>query len=161
MKVLVFAKQIPDVNSIRFDPATNRIVRENVPLSMNSFDRKAVEEAIRMKEKFGFHTVVASMGPPQAADILNESLRMGADEAYLITDRKFGGSDTLATSRILAEFAERIKPDIILAGRYSLDGETSQVPPEVATMLGYSFRSSVSKIDIDTASNTLTVDQDR
>ena len=100
MKVLVFAKQVPDVNSIRFDPATNRIVRENVPLSMNSFDRKAVEEAIRMKEKFGFHTVVASMGPPQAADILNESLRMGADEAYLITDRKFGGSDTLATSRM-------------------------------------------------------------
>ena len=161
MKVLVFAKQIPDVNSIRFDPATNRIVRENVPLSMNSFDRKAVEEAIRMKEKFGFHTVVASMGPPQAADILNESLRMGADEAYLITDRKFGGSDTLATSRILAEFAERIKQDIILAGRYSLDGETSQVPPEVATMLGYSFRSSVSKIDINTSENTIVVDQDR
>ena len=161
MKVLVFAKQIPDVNSIRFDPATNRIVRENVPLSMNSFDRKAVEEAIRMKEKYGFHTVVASMGPPQAADILNESLRMGVDEAYLITDRKFGGSDTLATSRILAGFAEKIKPDIILAGRYSLDGETSQVPPEVATMLGYGFRSSVSKIDIDSAGNTLTVDQDR
>ena len=161
MKVLVLAKQIPDVNSIRFDPATNRIVRENVALSMNSFDRKAVEEAIRMKEKYGFHTVVASMGPPQAADIMNESLRMGIDEAYLITDRKFGGSDTLATSRILAGFAEKIKPDIILAGRYSLDGETSQVPPEVATMLGYSFRSSVSKIDIDTASNTLTVDQDR
>ncbi|MCL4307381.1 MAG: FAD-binding protein [Candidatus Thermoplasmatota archaeon] len=161
MKVLVFAKQIPDVNSIRFDTATNRIVRENVPLSMNSFDRKAVEEAIRMKEKYGFHTVVASMGPPQAADILNESLKMGVDEAYLITDMKFGGSDTLATSRILAGFAEKIKPDIILAGRYSLDGETSQVPPEVATMLGYSFRSSVSKIDIDTAGNTLTVDQDR
>lgn len=161
MKVLVFAKQIPDVNSIRYDPSTNRIIRENVPLSMNSFDRKAVEEAIRMKEKHGFHTVVASMGPPQAADILNESLRMGADEAYLITDRKFGGSDTLATSRILATFAEKIRPDIILAGRYSLDGETSQVPPEVAAMLGYGFRSSVSKIDVDATGNTLTVDQDR
>ncbi|MEM0157206.1 MAG: FAD-binding protein [Thermoplasmataceae archaeon] len=161
MKVLVFAKQIPDVNSVRFDPSTNRIIRENVPLSMNSFDRKAVEEAIRMKENHGFHTVVASMGPPQAADILNESLRMGADEAYLITDRKFGGSDTLATSRILATFAEKIKPDIILAGRYSLDGETSQVPPEVAAMLGYSFRSSVSKIEVDTAGNAITVDQDR
>ena len=95
MKVLVFAKQIPDVNRIKYDPKTNRIVRENVPLSMNSFDRKAVEEAIRMKEKYGFETVVASMGPPQARDILNEALRMGIDSAYLITDRKFGGSETM------------------------------------------------------------------
>lgn len=160
MKVLVFAKQIPDVNRIKYDPKTNRIVRENVPLSMNSFDRKAVEEAIRMKEKYGFETVVASMGPPQARDILNEALRMGIDSAYLITDRKFGGSDTLATSKILSEFAAKIKPDIILTGRYSLDGETSQVPPELAVFLHFSFRSAVSKIDLNSEEGNMVVEQD-
>ncbi len=160
MKVLVFAKQIPDVNSIRYDPQTNRIIRENVPLSMNSFDRKAVEEAIRMKEKYGVETIVASMGPPQARDILNDSLRMGIDSAYLITDRRFGGSDTLATSRILSAFAKKMNPDLILTGRYSLDGETSQVPPEVAAFLGFGFRSAVSSINIDSEEKTMVVEQD-
>lgn len=160
MRVLVLAKQIPDVNKIQYDPVTNRIIRENVPLSMNSFDRKALEEAIRMKENHGFEVVVASMGPPQARDILNEALKMGADSAYLISDRKFGGSDTLATSKILSQFAVKIKPDLILAGKYSLDGETSQVPPEVAHFLGYSFRSSVSRIDLNVEERKMTVEQD-
>ena len=161
MKVLVFAKQIPDVNKIQYDPETNRIVREGVPLSMNSFDKKAVEEALRLKEKHGFDTIVASMGPPQASEILNEALRMGCDSAYLITDRKFGGSDTLATSRILSALVAKISPDLILMGKYSLDGETSQVPPEVAVFSGFNFRSSVSRIELDSGERTLTVDQDR
>ncbi|MEM0157972.1 MAG: FAD-binding protein [Thermoplasmataceae archaeon] len=149
MKVLVFIKQVPDVNKISFDPKTNRIIREGVPLMMNSFDKKAVEEAVRMKEKYGYQTCVATMGPPQAIEVINESMKMGIEEGYLITDRKFGGSDTLATSRILSAFARKIGPDIILMGKYSLDGETSQVPPEVAVMLGYNFKSSVSKLEID------------
>lgn len=160
MKVLVFAKQIPDVNQVKFDPETKRIVRENVPLSMNSFDKKAVEEAIRMKEKLGVETIVASMGPPQAAEILNESLRMGIDRAFLISDRKFGGSDTLATSRILSRLVDRLKPDIVLAGKYSLDGETSQVPPEIAVFSGYSFKSSVAKIEISEDGKSATVDHE-
>ncbi|MDS0256133.1 FAD-binding protein [Thermoplasmatales archaeon AK] len=149
MKILVFVKQVPDVNKIMFDPKTNRIIREGVPLMMNSFDKKAVEEAIRIKEKIGAETFVASMGPPQAIDVLNEAMRMGIDHGFLITDRKFGGSDTLATSRILSRFASEIKPDVILMGKYSLDGETSQVPPEVAVMLGYSFKSSISKLEFE------------
>lgn len=149
MKVLVFAKQIPDVNRIAFDPETGRIVRENVPLLINSFDKKAVEEAVRIKEKSGWETAVATMGPPQAADILNDSLRMGMDRAYLITDRSFAGSDTLVTSMVLAKLVEMLEPDLVLMGKYSLDGETSQVPPEVAVLSGYNFKSSVSKIDID------------
>ena len=148
MRVLVFVKQVPDVNSIGFDPKTNRILREGIPLMMNSFDKKAVEETIRLKERYGAETVVASMGPPGAAAVVNEALRMGIDQGYLITDRRFGGSDTLATSIILSRFATEIRPDVILMGKYSLDGETSQVPPEVAVKLSYNFKSSVSKIEL-------------
>ena len=100
MNILVLAKQVPDVSKITFNPETGRIVWEGVPLSINSFDRRAVEEAIRIKEKSGARVMVASMGPPQAVDILDECLQVGADEAFLITDRKFGGADTWATSRI-------------------------------------------------------------
>ena len=149
MKVIVLAKQIPDVDQVKFDPETKRIVREGVPLMINSFDKKAVEEAIRLKEKYSMETAVVSMGPPSAADMLNECLRMGIDSAYLLTDRRFGGSDTLATSTILSRFIEKTGADIVLAGKYSLDGETSQVPPEIASMLGWSFKSSISKIEID------------
>lgn len=160
MKVLVFAKQIPDVNQVKFDPQTNRIVRENVPLSMNSFDRKAVEEAVRMKEKLGWETAVATMGPPQAKAILNDSLRMGIDEAYLITDRNFAGSDTLATAKILSALVKKIKPDLVLAGKYSLDGETAQVPPEIAVFSGYAFKSSISRIEPGEKEGTLKVEHE-
>lgn len=160
MKVLVFAKQIPDVNQIKFDPHTNRIVRENVPLSMNSFDRKAVEEAVRMKEKLGWETAVATMGPPQAKEILNDSLGMGIDEAYLITDRNFAGSDTLATAKILSSLVRKLKPDLVLTGKYSLDGETAQVPPEIAVFSGYAFKSSISKIEMGEKERTLRVEHE-
>jgi electron transfer flavoprotein alpha subunit len=159
MKILVFAKQIPDVNQIGFDPATNRIIRENVPLQMNSFDRKAVEEAIRIKEKLGWETAVATMGPPSAADIINTSLRMGVDRGFLITDRAFGGSDTLVTSRILSSMVKYYGPDLVIMGKYSLDGETSQVPPELSKLCGFSFISSVSRLEIN--GDTCTVDQDK
>lgn len=148
MKVLVFVKQIPDVNKISFDPETRRIVRENVPLQINPYDKRAVEEAVRIKEKIGAEVVVATMGPPQSAEILNDSLRMGSDRAILVTDRAFAGSDTLATSKILSRVVELEKPDLVLAGKYSLDGETSQVPPEIAVFSGYAFKSSISKIEI-------------
>lgn len=157
MKVLVFAKQIPDVNQISFDPETKRIVRENVPLLINSFDKKAVEEAVRLKEAHGWETAVATMGPPQSREILNDSLRMGIDSAYLITDRAFGGSDTLITSKILAKVIEKVKPDIVLMGKYSLDGETSQVPPEVAVLSGYNFKSSISRLELEEGSDSCTI----
>lgn len=160
MKILVFAKQIPDVNQIKYDPGTNRIIRENVPLSINSFDKKAVEEAVRIKEKYGAETLVATMGPPQARDILNESLKMGIDKAYLITDRKFGGSDTLATAKVLSAFVRKMKPDIVLMGKYSLDGETAQVPPEVAVFTGYAFKSSIAKIDLEETEGTVLVEHE-
>ena len=147
MKILVLAKQVPDVNKISFDPSTGRIIREGVPLSINSFDKKAVEEAIRIKERLGAEVVVATMGPPQASDILNESLRMGADRGILITDRQYGGADTWATSRILSRLVEIETPEMVLCGKYSLDGETSQVPPQIAFFSGYSLGTSISSIE--------------
>jgi len=158
MKVLVFAKQIPEINSIGFDPVTNRIIRANVPLLMNPFDRKAVEEALRIKEKLGWETAVATMGPPSSAEIINLSLMMGIDRGFLLTDRAFGGSDTLVTARILSTFVSQYKPDLVLMGKYSLDGETSQVPPELAKICNFSFKSSVSKLTIN--GDLCTVEQD-
>ncbi|MCL4331969.1 MAG: FAD-binding protein [Candidatus Thermoplasmatota archaeon] len=160
MDILVLAKQIPEIDKIRFDASTGRIIRENVPLQMNSFDRKAVDEAIKIKEKHGGKVTVVSMGPPSADEILNLSLRMGADRAVLISDRAFAGSDTLVTSKVLAEFVRITSPDLVLAGKYSLDGETSQVPPEVAIFAGYNFKSSVSRIEIGEDLKSATVEHE-
>ncbi len=158
MKILVFVKQIPDISKVKRDPATNRIVREGVPLQINSFDKKAIEEAVRIKERSGAEVIAASMGPPSATEVLITCLKFGADSSYLISDRRLGGSDTLITSMALSAFAKKIKPDLILCGKYSLDGETSQVPPEIAVFLQYNFKSSVSRIDFN--ENRVTVTQD-
>ncbi len=149
MNILVLVKQIPEISKITFDKSKGRINREGVPLIMNSFDKRAVEEAIRIKEKDGSTVMVASMGPPQASDVLNESLRMGADKAYLVSDRRFGGSDTWATSSILSSLIKKLNPDLVLAGKYSLDGETSQVPPQIAQMINFNFVSGASKIEFN------------
>ena len=148
MKILVFVKQIPEISRIEFDPKTKRIVRDKVPLIINPFDKRAVEEGIRIKEKIGGEVVVATMGPPSASDVLNNSLRMGADRAILISDPAYAGSDTWITSRILSKVTEKISPDLVLLGKYSLDGETSQVPPEIAILSGYSYKTSVSRIEV-------------
>lgn len=149
MDILVFAKQIPEVGKIEFDEATGRIRRDSVPLVTNAFDRRAIEEGLRMRERHGGRVAVATMGPPSAEQVLRDAVLMGADAGFLITDRRYAGADTLVTSRILAKFCGRVHYDAILMGKYSLDGETSQVPPEVAEMLGVPFRSSVSRIDAD------------
>lgn len=150
MKILVFAKQIPEISRIEFDPKTNRIVRDLVPLIINPFDKRAVEEGIRIKERLGGCEVsVASIGPPSAAEILNTSLQMGADRAILVTDPVFAGSDTLITSAAISAMIKKLQPDLVLMGKYSLDGETSQVPPEAAVLAGYDFKSSISKIDFN------------
>ncbi len=160
MEILVLAKQIPEISRIQFDPSTGRIIRENVPLQMNSFDRKAVDEAIKIRERIGGKVTVVSMGPPSAMEILNLSLKMGCDRAILITDRAFAGADTLVTSMVLAEVVKKLSPDLVLAGKYSLDGETSQVPPEVAHFAGYNFKSSISKIDFTPDQNSLVLEHE-
>ena len=159
MNILVFVKQIPEISKIQFDPATNRIKRDQVPLIINPFDKRAVEEGIRLKEKHGGLVTVVTMGPPSAAEILNSSLRMGADRAILISDPAFAGADTWVTAKILSSVVLKLRPDIVLLGKYSLDGETSQIPPEVAVLSGYPFKTSVSKVEFSDDGNA-TVEQE-
>ncbi|MBX8631760.1 MAG: FAD-binding protein [Thermoplasmata archaeon] len=161
MKVVVLVKQIPDVNRIELDPSTLRIRREGVPLLMNSFDRKAIEESVRIKEKMGGEVIAVTMGPPASKDVIVEALRMGSDRGYVISDRRFAGADTYITARVLSSFITGIKPDLVLAGKYSLDGETSQVPPEIATIIGYPFKSAVTKIEFIRDGQAVSVEQER
>jgi electron transfer flavoprotein beta subunit len=108
----------------------------------------ALEEGVRLKEKFGGKVTAISMGPPQAADMLKEAISVGADEAILLSDMAFAGSDTLATAATLGKAAEKIKTyDLIICGRQTIDGDTGQVGPELAENLGIPFIAYVSKIE--------------
>ncbi|MDD2979423.1 MAG: electron transfer flavoprotein subunit beta/FixA family protein [Hespellia sp.] len=141
MNILVCIKQVPDTNEIKIDPVTHTLVRKGVPSIVNPFDTYALEVGVRLKEQLGGKVVVISMGPEQAKEALKTCLSVGADDAYLISDRKFGGSDTLATSYILSsavkavEEKEGLKFDLILCGKQAVDGDTAQVGPEMAEHL--------------------------
>jgi len=150
MEIVVCVKQVPDTTEVKIDPVTNTLIRQGVPSIVNPFDVNAVEEAIRLKEKHGGKVTVISMGPPQAKDALKECLAMGADAAILISDRAFGGSDTLATSYTLSAAIRKLgKVDIIFFGKQAIDGDTAQVGPETAEHLGIAQVTYVAKIDIE------------
>lgn len=137
MKIIVCIKQVPDTNEVKLDPKTNTLIREGVPSIINPDDKAGLEAALRIKDKNNDVTVtVLSMGPTQAELALREALAMGADEACLITDRAFGGSDTWATSSILASAIKKIGYDLIITGRQAIDGDTAQVGPQIAEHLG-------------------------
>ena len=141
MNICLCVKQVPDTNLIKIDPVTHTLVRKGVPSIVNPFDTYAEELGARMIEQTGGRMIVITMGPPQAAKALTSCMEVGADGAYLITDRAFGGSDTLATSYILAtairevEKRESLKFDLILCGKQAADGDTAQVGPEIAEHL--------------------------
>ena len=142
MNICVCIKQVPDTNEIKVDPVTHTLVRKGVPSIVNPFDTYAQEVGVRLKEKLGGKVVVISMGPEQAKEAIKTCLSVGADAGYLISSRKFGGSDTLATSYILSEAIkaveekEGLKFDLILCGKQAVDGDTAQVGPEIAEHLG-------------------------
>ena len=138
MKIIVCIKQVPDTNEVKLDPKTGRLIRDGVPSIINHDDKNALEEAIALKDGRDDVTVtVVSMGPPQADVALREALAMGADEAILLSDRAFGGSDTWATSYIIAEAIKIVGDyDIIFCGRQAIDGDTAQVGPQIAEKLG-------------------------
>ena len=137
MKILVFVKQVPDTDDVKLDPKTGNIMREGVASKLNPLDANAVEAAIRLKEKYGAQVCAISMGPPQAEDVLKKALALGCDEAYLLSDRAFGGADTLATSYTLAMAARKIGDyDLLLFGRHAVDGDTAQTGPATAAQLG-------------------------
>ena len=137
MRIIVCIKQVPEVSEIRFDPKTNTIVREGVPNVVNPFDRRALAEAIRLRDLGGGEVVVITMGPPQAREALVECLGAGADRAIHLVGREFAGSDTLATARALALALGDEPYDIIFCGKYSVDAETGQVGPELDPSLGH------------------------
>ncbi|WP_378953278.1 electron transfer flavoprotein subunit beta/FixA family protein [Pelosinus sp. sgz500959] len=148
MEIVVCIKQVPDTTEVKIDPVTNTLIRQGVPSIVNPFDKNALEAALQLKAKYGARVTVLSMGPPQAKDALKECLAMGADEAILMSDRAFGGSDTLATSNTLAAGINKIdKVDIIICGKQAIDGDTAQVGPEMAEHLNLTQVTYVSKID--------------
>lgn len=134
--IVVCIKQVPDTNEVRIDPKTNTLIREGVPSIINPDDKAGLEAALRLKEKYGAKVTVVSMGPPQAKMALREAYAMGADEVILLTDRKFGGADTLATSMTIASALKNLKYDLIITGRQAIDGDTAQVGPQIAEHLG-------------------------
>ena len=136
MKVIVCIKQVPNTTEIKIDPVTNTLKRDGVPSIINPDDKAAIEAALQLKEQCGATVTVLTMGPPQAEKALREALAMGADEAYLLTDRAFGGSDTLATSTIIAAAVRKQGCDLVLCGRQAIDGDTAQVGPQIAEHLG-------------------------
>lgn len=137
MKMIVCIKQVPDTTDVKIDPKTGTLIREGVPSIINPDDKHAIEEALRLKEKFGGKVTVISMGPPQADDALREALAMGVDETILLCDRAFAGADTLATSYTLATAVQKIGDyDIIICGRQAIDGDTAQIGPQMAEYLG-------------------------
>ena len=149
MNIVVCLKQVPDTTEVKIDPKTGTLIREGVPSIINPDDKNALEEAIVLKEQYGAHVTVISMGPPQAEKALRESLAMGADEAILITDRAFAGADTLATSNTIAGALKKLDYDIVFAGRQAIDGDTAQVGPEIAEHLGLPQITYVEKVEVD------------
>ena len=133
MRIVVCIKQVPDTTEVKIDPVKGTIIRDGVPSIMNPDDKGGLEEALKLKDLYGAEVIVITMGPPQAEAILREAYAMGADRAILITDRKFGGADTLATSNTIAAAIRKIENiDLIVAGRQAIDGDTAQVVPQVS-----------------------------
>ncbi len=162
MLVVACIKQVPDTTQVKIDPVTNTLIREGVPFIMNPFDTHALEESLRLKDRYGFRVAVISMGPPNADATLRKALAVGADDVVLLSDRAFGGADTLATSRVLAEairkLAEQDELAFVLCGKQTIDGDTAQVGPGIATRLQMSQLTLVDHIEtIDLTKRTVQV----
>ena len=157
MKIVVCIKQVPNTTEIKIDPVTNTLKRDGVPSIINPDDKAAIEAALQLKESCGASVTVLTMGPPQAEKALREALAMGADEAFLLTDRAFGGSDTLATSTIIAAAVKKLQPDLVLCGRQAIDGDTAQIGPQIAEHLDIPQITYAAGISYNAENGTLTV----
>jgi electron transfer flavoprotein beta subunit len=136
LRIIVCIKQVPNTNEVKLDPVTGVLLRDGVPSIINPDDLCGIEAALELKDRYGCHVTVISMGPMQADVALREALAMGCDEAYLVSDKLFGGADTWATSRTLAGAAKMLGYDLIITGRQAIDGDTAQVGPQIAEHLG-------------------------
>ncbi|MFW6227239.1 MAG: electron transfer flavoprotein subunit beta/FixA family protein [Bacteroidota bacterium] len=160
LKIIVLAKQVPDTRNVGKDAmkADGTVNRAALPAIFNPEDLNALEQALRLKDKYpGSSVILLTMGPGRAAEIIREGLYRGADTGYLLTDRAFAGADTLATSYALACAIRKIKDyDIIISGRQAIDGDTAQVGPQVAEKLGIPQITYAENI-VDVAKNKITV----
>ena len=148
MNIVVCIKQVPETTEVRINPETNTLMREGVKAIINPFDMYAIEEALRLKERFGGKIMIVTMGPPQADSALREAISMGADEGYLVCDRAFAGSDTWATSYTLAGAIKKLGQfDLIICGKQASDGDTAQVGPGISTHLNIPQVTYVKKVE--------------
>jgi electron transfer flavoprotein beta subunit len=147
---VVCLKQVPDTSEVRIDPLTNNLIREGIPSIINPYDVHALEEALRMRDKVGGQVTIVSMGPMQAIEALQKAMSYGADRAILLSDRAFGGSDSLATAYILATAIKKLDEtepvDLVLAGKEAIDGDTAQTGPGIAQRLGFAQLTYVIKV---------------
>jgi electron transfer flavoprotein beta subunit len=162
MQLIACIKQVPDTTQVKIDPVTNTLVREGIPFIMNPYDTHALEEALRFRDRYGFKVTAISMGPPNAEATLRKALSLGADRVVLLSDRCFGGADTLATSQVLTAAIRKLNEEdevaLVLCGKQTIDGDTAQVGPGIATRLGCIQLTLVDKIlDLDLASRRLRV----
>jgi electron transfer flavoprotein beta subunit len=148
MNIVVCLKQVPGTTEVKIDPQTNSLIRQGIQNIINPFDTYALEEGVRLKEKHGGKVTVVTMGPPQADAALREAISLGADEAVLLSDRAFAVADTWATANTLSQAISKLgEYDVVICGRQTIDGDTGQVGPEMAEMLGIPFIAYVSKIE--------------
>lgn len=155
MLIVVCIKQVPDTTQVQIDPVTNTLVRDGIPFIVNPYDTHALEEALRLKDRFGCRVAAISMGPPNAEATLKKALALGVDHAILLSDRVFGGADTLATSNVLSAAIRKLNAEVdqvglVLCGKQTIDGDTAQVGPGIASRLEYRQLTLVDKIvDLD------------
>lgn len=135
MNIIVCIKQVPDTTEVKLDPKTGTLIRDGVPSIINPDDKAGLELALDLKDKYNAKVTVITMGPQQAEIVLREAYAMGADRAILLTDRKFAGADTLATSNALSGAIRTLDYDLIITGRQAIDGDTAQVGPQIAEHL--------------------------
>lgn len=162
MLIVACIKQVPDTTQVQIDPVTNTLVREGIPFIVNPYDTHALEESLRLKDRFGCRVAAISMGPPNAEATLKKALALGVDEAILLSDRVFGGADTLATSNVLAaairKLSEEDEVGLVICGKQTIDGDTAQVGPGIATRLGYTQLTLIDHIeDFDAAGRKIRV----
>jgi electron transfer flavoprotein beta subunit len=162
MQVITCIKQVPDTTQVKVDPVKGTLIREGVPFIMNPYDGQALEESLRLKDKYGFRVVAISMGPPNTEITLRKALALGVDDVILLSDRAFGGADTLATSAVLSEAIRRLSQQeevaLVICGRQTIDGDTAQVGPGIATRLNYAQLTLVDCIDsVDLTSKKVAV----
>ncbi|MFW9830796.1 MAG: electron transfer flavoprotein subunit beta/FixA family protein [Candidatus Thorarchaeota archaeon] len=159
MKIIVPIKQVPEIAEVKIDPETKTLIRAGVPSILNPFDEFAVEEAVRIKEQVGEgEVVIITMGPPQAEEALKKCLAMGGDRAIHLSDRAFAGADTWATAYTLAQAIKSEAPfDLVICGKQAIDGDTAQVGPEIAEVLGVPQITYAVKVDIAESKKRVTV----